>query len=137
MNMVSLLEEKFDRRDFLRVAGAITAAGAITVSLSELVDFVLAGEEPLLVSKSPQDVLDERWVPTTCWIGKQDCGILARVVDGRVVKLEGNPNHPRNLGTLCPKGQAQIISFYDPYRVKAPLKRINEKGVPGEWVEIS
>jgi anaerobic selenocysteine-containing dehydrogenase len=79
----------------------------------------------------------EEWIPTTCWIGKQDCGILARRVGGRIVKLEGNPAHPLNRGTLCPKGQAQIISLYDPYRVKAPLKRVNEKGVPGKWVEIS
>ncbi|MBM2831620.1 MAG: molybdopterin oxidoreductase, partial [Dehalococcoidia bacterium] len=32
---------------------------------------------------------------------------------------------------------AQIQSFYDPYRVKAPLKRTNAKGVSGEWKEIS
>jgi anaerobic selenocysteine-containing dehydrogenase len=32
---------------------------------------------------------------------------------------------------------AQIMALYDPYRVKAPLKRVNEKGVPGKWVEIS
>lgn len=70
-------------------------------------------------------------------MGSRIAGILARVVDGRVVKLEGHPSHPRNLGTLCPKGQAQIMAFYDPYRVKAPLKRVNEKGVPGEWVETS
>ncbi|MFQ5871216.1 MAG: molybdopterin-dependent oxidoreductase, partial [Candidatus Geothermarchaeales archaeon] len=80
---------------------------------------------------------DSRLVPTTCWIGKQDCGMLARLVDGRVVKLEGHPDHPRNRGTLCPKGVSQITAFYDPYRLKAPLKRTNEKGVPGEWVEVS
>ena len=47
-------------------------------------------------------------IATTCWIGKQDCGMLARRIDGRVVKFEGNPTNPRNVGTLCPKGQAQI-----------------------------
>jgi anaerobic selenocysteine-containing dehydrogenase len=79
----------------------------------------------------------EKWVPTTCWIGKQDCGMLARVVDGRIVKLEGHPDHPRNRGTGCVKGQAQIMSIYDPYRVKAPLLRTNAKGISGEWQEIS
>lgn len=63
--------------------------------------------------------------------------MLAHVVDGRIVKFEGHPEHPRNRGTLCPKGQAQISSIYDPYRVKAPLLRTNGKGVPGEWREIS
>jgi len=80
---------------------------------------------------------EEEWIPTTCWIGKQDCGVLARKVNGRIVKLEGHPDHPLNLGKLCPKGVAQIMQLYDPYRVKAPLKRTNPKGEPGEWVEIS
>lgn len=63
--------------------------------------------------------------------------MLARVVDGRIVKLEGHPDHPRNRGTLCPKGAGQIMALYDPYRVKAPLQRTNSKGIPGEWREIS
>ncbi|MFN3929637.1 MAG: molybdopterin-dependent oxidoreductase, partial [Thermoflexus sp.] len=88
-------------------------------------------------TQEPADQLAEEWVPTTCWIGKQDCGILARRINGRVVKLEGHPAHPRNRGTLCPKGVAQIISLYDPNRVKAPLIRTNEKGVPGRWRQAS
>jgi len=77
--------------------------------------------------------LNEEFVPTTCWIGKQDCGIIARKVNGRLVKLEGNPEHPRNRGRLCPKGQGQIQAIYDPNRVKTPLVRTNEKGVTGTW----
>ncbi|HEU5302269.1 MAG TPA: molybdopterin-dependent oxidoreductase [Acidimicrobiia bacterium] len=76
-------------------------------------------------------------VPTTCWIGKQDCGMLAHRVDGRVVKFEGLPENPRNLGTLCPKGQAQIMALYDPNRVKSPLVRTNAKGEPGKWRKVS
>lgn len=126
---------KATRRDFLKI-GVATGA-ALTVS-----EYLLSGSqmfEPLLVARGqPREVgAIEELVPTTCWIGKQDCGMLARKVNGRIVKLEGHPAHPRNRGTLCPKGQAQIMAFYDPYRVKAPLKTVNEKGVPGEWVETS
>jgi len=53
--------------------------------------------------------------------------MLARVVDGRVVNLEGHPANPRNQGTLCPKGVGQIMSLYDPNRVKAPLIRTTRK----------
>jgi len=76
-------------------------------------------------------------IATTCWIGKQDCGMLARRIDGRVVKFEGNPTNPRNVGTLCPKGQAQIQALYDPNRVKWPMVRTNGKGVTGEWQRAS
>ncbi len=74
---------------------------------------------------------------TACWIGKQDCGMLARRLDGRVIKFEGNPAHPGNRGTLCAKGVAQIMALYDPNRLRAPLVRTNGKGVQGTWRQVS
>ena len=95
-----------------------------------------ANESSALVTPLLQEGLEE-WVPTTCWIGKQDCGMLARKIDGRVVKFEGLPAAPRNQGTLCPKGVGQIQAIYDPNRVKTPLIRTNEKGVTGVFREAS
>ncbi len=122
---------RIKRRTFLK-AGA--AAGTV-VAGGRLVE----GQLRVLEAQGGEVALrrTEEWVPTTCWIGKQDCGILARRVNGRVVKLEGNPAHPRNKGTLCPKGVGQIMALYDPNRVKTPLVRTNEKGVPGRWREAS
>ncbi|MFQ5897614.1 MAG: molybdopterin-dependent oxidoreductase [Candidatus Methylomirabilia bacterium] len=120
---------KVSRRAFLKVSAA---AGAGAAAASQI--FKPAALSQQQVSPAGHQ---EEWVPTTCWIGKQDCGILARRVNGRVVKLEGNPLHPRNVGTLCPKGQAQIMALYDPNRVKAPLVRTNEKGVAGKWRQVS
>ncbi len=122
---------RLTRRGFIKASGATAA----TVALSK---FIFNWSwRPLLANAANSTALSEEWIPTTCWIGKQECGILARVVDGRIIKLEGHPDHPRNRGKLCPKGQAQIMSVYDPYRVKAPLLRTNAKGVMGEWKEIS
>ena len=123
---------KLTRRSFLKTT-AITGG---TLAASSL----LNGELETLVAipeSQAASAVNEKWIPTTCWIGKQDCGMLARVVNGRVVKLEGHPANPRNQGTLCPKGVGQIMSLYDPNRVKAPLVRTNEKGVPGTWREVS
>lgn len=118
------------RRNFLKISGA---AGA-TITVGKL----LSNELETLVEAAPNSLSPEdKFIPTTCWIGKQDCGMLARVVNGRVVKFEGHPDNPRNNGTLCPKGVGQIMSLYDPNRVKAPLLRTNEKGVPGKWEQIS
>ncbi|MBI2868086.1 MAG: molybdopterin-dependent oxidoreductase, partial [Chloroflexi bacterium] len=121
---------KVSRRTFLKTSGV--AAGGI--ALSRLVEGPL---QTLVEGGKGVQALEEKWLPTTCWIGKQDCGILARTINGRVVKLEGHPNHPRNKGTLCPKGVAQIMALYDPNRVKAPLIRTNGKGVQGEWRQAS
>ncbi|MDQ7820809.1 MAG: molybdopterin-dependent oxidoreductase [Armatimonadota bacterium] len=119
------------RRTFLTT----TAAAGGVLAVSHLVPRGVTA----LVARSPEapDRPVEDWVPTTCWIGKQDCGILARRIGGRVVKLEGHPGHPLNVGTLCPKGVAQIIALYDPHRVKTPLIRTNGKGQPGQWRQAS
>ena len=118
---------KLTRRTVLQ--GSAAAGG--TALASRLV----VGELETLVSARPAEYAApvEDYVPSACWIGKQDCGILARRIDGRVVKIEGHPDNPRNRGTLCPKGVAQITALYDPARIRTPLIRTNEKGVSGTW----
>ncbi len=123
---------KVNRRKFVR--GSTTVAGSAIVA-----DKFLFGSFSGVTAAQGPEVAGpvEDFVATTCWIGKQDCGMIARRIDGRVVKFEGNPTNPRNVGTLCPKGQAQIQAVYDPNRVKWPLVRTNEKGVTGEWRRAS
>lgn len=71
---------------------------------------------------------------------QHDCATIVHMEDGIVVRVEGNPASPPNYGSLCPRGNAQIMGLYNPYRVKKPLVRTNpEKGLdvdPG-WKEVS
>src|SRR3990172_6585941 len=90
----------------------------------------------MALSKKTQD----EWVPTVCYMCFNCCGIRVHRVDGVVVKIDGDPDHPHNYGKICAKGQAGIMNLYDPYRAKTPLKRTNpEKGVgiDPKWQEIS
>lgn len=123
---------ELSRRTLLKSSAAV-AGGTVVASnwLFEPTETVTQVAEPV------RAVGVEDSVFTTCWIGKQDCGITARRIDGRVVKFDGAAGFPRNDGTLCPKGQAQIVSIYDPHRVKTPLVRTNGKGETGEWREAS
>ncbi|MEE9399764.1 MAG: molybdopterin-dependent oxidoreductase, partial [Dehalococcoidales bacterium] len=126
-----MTSSKLTRRQFVKASGAVVVTSALSKYLWDW------SWQPILANITSPQAPDEKWMTTTCWIGKQDCGMLARIVDGRIVKFEGHPDYPQNRGRLCVKGQAQLMSIYDPYRVKAPLLRTNEKGVPGEWREIS
>ncbi|HEX9028366.1 MAG TPA: molybdopterin-dependent oxidoreductase, partial [Anaerolineales bacterium] len=68
------------------------------------------------------------------------CQTVVKMVNGVVVKVEGDPNSPISQGMLCGRGNAAIMNLYNAYRVKTPLKRTNpEKGVDIDprWVEIS
>lgn len=83
---------------------------------------------------------EDRWVTSSCKMCLHGCGIRVRVVDGVVVKIEGDPTNPDNLGKLCPKGLSGIMRFYDPNRIKTPLKRTNPEKGPGVdpgWEPIS
>jgi anaerobic selenocysteine-containing dehydrogenase len=64
------------------------------------------------------------------------CGILAHVENGRVVKIEGDPDSPLSRGTLCAKGLAQIERLHHPDRLRYPMKRMGVRG-EGKWERIS
>jgi MoCo/4Fe-4S cofactor protein with predicted Tat translocation signal len=55
-------------------------------------------------------------------------GLLIETHDGRPTKIEGNPQHPANLGRTSVWAQAAILSMYDPDRVKA-VQRVSATGV--------
>ncbi|MBI4187006.1 MAG: molybdopterin-dependent oxidoreductase, partial [Chloroflexi bacterium] len=84
---------------------------------------------------------EDRWVPTVCTTCDAGCNIQARLVDGVVVKLEGNPASDwGSKGGLCPKSMSQIQVLYDPNRVNYPVRRTNPEkgiGVDPRWQRIS
>ncbi|MBZ0287982.1 MAG: molybdopterin-dependent oxidoreductase, partial [Anaerolineae bacterium] len=67
-------------------------------------------------------------VYTTCEMCVWRCGVTAKVRNGVIEKLDGNPNHPHSLGNLCARGQSGLMMTYDPDRVLFPLMRVGERG---------
>ncbi len=79
--------------------------------------------------------ISDTWVNTTCGYCSVGCGMQIGVRDGRAVTVRGNPDHPVNLGKLCPKGLAEHQAIHAPNRARAPLLRKNGKLVPATWTE--
>lgn len=75
-------------------------------------------------------------IATNCEMCFWRCGVLAEVADGKVLKLEGNPDHPLTKGRLCARGNAGIGLLYDPDRLKQPLLRTGVRG-EGQFKPIS
>lgn len=73
---------------------------------------------------------------TTCAICLQDCGMLVHVKDGEIVKIEGDPDAPLNMGALCVKAHASVEIRNHPGRLKHPLIRKGKRG-EGRWQEVS
>jgi len=79
-------------------------------------------------------------VHTMCKMCLNHCGIIATVEDGMVVRLDGDPDNPRNVGYACAKGRSAFFTLDSPHRVTKPLKRTNPEKGPGVdpgWVPIS
>ena len=124
---------QYSRRQFMQVTGS-----------------TLAGSSLALMGFSPTNALAEarqyklaattvtRQTCTYCSVG---CGILMYAIgDGSkntrlsVMHVEGDPDHPVNRGTLCPKGAGLLDFVHSPNRLQFPEYR-----APGsnEWTRLS
>src|SRR5271169_3920354 len=83
---------------------------------------------------------DVHIVRTTTWSAGPGChggcGVLAHIADGKLVKIEGDPDHPWNQGRLCARALAMTQYIDHPKRLKKPLKRAGARG-EDKWEEIS
>ncbi|MFC2042170.1 molybdopterin-dependent oxidoreductase [Chloroflexota bacterium] len=75
-------------------------------------------------------------IRTICQGCHPECGVLVHVEDGKVVKIEGDPEHPMNRGFICVRGRVQHQFAYHPDRLKYPLRRSGEKG-GGKWERVT
>src|SRR4051812_25498551 len=75
--------------------------------------------------------------PSVCSLDCPDqCGLLVHKQDGKIVKIEGDPDHPITRGNICNKVRHMGERIYDSKRIKTPLKRVGPKG-DGKFVPIS
>lgn len=105
------------RRDFLQVAG-FTAVAAVATGCNRA---PVQKAIPMLIQPEQLVPGTSLHYATTCGGCSAGCGVLAKVRDGRPIKLEGNPDHPLSRGGLCAVGQASLLGLYDSQRLTSPL----------------
>ncbi len=116
----------FSRRTFIKgtaAAGAMMSLGSLTTG-------------SLVKSAHAQTSKGVEIIRTCCRNCTADCGVLAHVRDGRVLKIEGDPEFERSEGALCPKGLSGIQALYNPNRTKYPMKRVGARG-ENKWQRVS
>ena len=64
------------------------------------------------------------------------CGIVGYIVDGKLVKISGNPEDPNNGKSLCAKGQSGPTIGDYPERLLYPLRRVGKRGA-GLWKRLT
>jgi assimilatory nitrate reductase catalytic subunit len=74
----------------------------------------------------------DTWTKTTCGYCSVGCGMLVGTRNGRPVAARGNPDHPVNLGKLCPKGLSEHLMIEAAGRATTPMLRRGGRGTPLE-----
>ncbi len=116
LEMIERLDSKgIKRRDFLTLMGASMAMASFACARRPVHKII-----PYVVK--PEEVTGgiANYYATVC--PETGYGLLAKVREGRPIKLEGNPDHPMNRGKLSARDQAQILDLYDMDRAKEPLR---------------
>src|SRR3989338_7988671 len=116
------------RRDFFKLVGA-TGAAAATAGCQQATESIL----PLVVPNEQLVPGVAAWYATVCRECPAGCGVLARNREGRVVKLEGNPDHPGNQGAVCGPGGAAPRGLPPPARPAGPGTPGGRGWRPGTW----
>lgn len=73
-------------------------------------------------------------VKSLCYFCHANCGVLAYVKDGDVIKIKGDPDYSSQ-GGLCCRGTSALLHVNHPARINHALKRVGEKG-EGKWEQI-
>ncbi len=106
----------FNRRRFLKSMGSLSIAMVPNLNrgpIQQLYSKLIPADE--IIPGMPY------WYASTCRECPAGCGVMHKVRDGNVIKIEGNPNHPINKGGLCPRGQAALQELYHPERIRKPI----------------
>ncbi len=109
-----------NRRDFLKLSGCGFGAGLVLGLLPT--DVLLAAPREHSLKKKARET---NTVCCYCGVG---CGAIVTTYEDGIIKIEGDPDHPINEGSLCPKGLSmaqihQVDGKSNPYRVTRPLYR--------------
>jgi Fe-S-cluster-containing dehydrogenase component/anaerobic selenocysteine-containing dehydrogenase len=130
-------KDGFARREFLKLMGASIAL-ATTACVRRPVQHIIP------YAKAPKDVTPgvQNLYASTWYDGIEGYGAIVRTLEGRPIKMEGNPLHPMNLGAFPARGHAEVLSLYDPDRLTGPVRnlqnktRSNRETISGAWADI-
>ena len=116
--LAPLWEQSVDRRGVLKLMAAslaLAGLGACSRPAEEIVPYVNIPD-----GQTPGRA---RHYATSLFVNGHAHGVIAKTLEGRPVKLEGNPDHPATLGACDSWTQAALLGLYDPDRSRTPRFR--------------
>jgi len=121
-----------NRRQFIRASGA-GLIGSSLVALGFSPTAALAEARQFKLSRTTETRNTCPYCSVGCGIIMYSLGDRAKNVVSDIVHIEGDPDHPVNRGTLCPKGAGLLDFVHSPNRLRYP--EIREPG-SNEWKRV-
>ncbi len=112
-----LFDAKTPRRDFLKYMGFSTAAAALAASCEVPV------KKAIPFANKPEEIIPgvANYYATTYVQDGDAISIVAKVRDGRPIKIEGNELSPLTQGGTSARVQASVLDLYDTARLRFPM----------------
>jgi formate dehydrogenase major subunit len=127
------MEMKVSRRQFFKICGGGMAGSTLAV-MGYAPGTALAEARSFKLSRTTEHRSICPYCSVSCGMIMYTLGDTSKNVKPSIIHVEGDPDHPVNRGTLCPKGAGVMDMIHSPNRVKYPEYR-----APGsnEWKRIS
>ncbi len=125
-------QSEIDRRRWLQLMGAslaLAAAGGCRWKKQEILPFAERPE-----GRTPGKT--ERFA-TAMPLGDTVMGLEVTCVDGRPIKIDGNPRHPQSLGATDVFAQAALLELYDPDRSRSVMQQVGEDVKERTWEQFA
>ena len=120
------------RRRWLQLMGASLALAGVSGCRWEKAEILpFAERPPERIPGKPQRFA------TAMDLAGSAVGLMVTCVDGRPIKIEGNPNHPASLGATDVLAQAAILELYDPDRSQAVYQTNGRRAEPRNWDDFA
>ena len=118
-----IMDAATPRRDFLKYLGFSTAAAALAAGCK------IPSRRVVPFANKPPDVFPgvAKYYATTYVQDGDVLPIIAKVRDGRPIKIEGNDLCSFTKGGTSPRAQASVLDLYDMYRLPHPKRKVGGK----------
>ena len=122
------------RRQFLKLSAAGLSASSLAI-LGFSPNQVLAEVRQYKLARTTETRNTCPYCSVGCGILMYSLGDKAKNAPAEIIHIEGDPDHPVNRGTLCPKGAGLLDFVHSPNRLKYPEYRApgSDKFVRISW----
>lgn len=121
------------RRNFFRICATGLGSSSV-VGLGFSPQLALAEVRAFKLAQTTETRGACPYCSVSCGIIMYTTGNKEKNTTTRIMHIEGDPDHPVNRGTLCPKGAALLDLVHSPHRLQYP--QVREPGA-NEWKRIS